>query len=633
MTSPLPWIASILIGAIPPAPVKSVCEWARTNVKLVGSARSEKYDPDITPWTKEPLERCNDGTKIVTFVAPIQSGKSAVGEIANCFWLSNWNGGDVQYNWQNDEQADARWEKRVEKIFKSCSALMGRTDPDRFKWKKGLVIFPHCNFTMQGVNTPRNVASDSIRGQINEEIHDIESGWEEGKLAQCYGRTTAFWNSVIFNISNAGKKGGQLHKAFLGGTQQHWTVKCPSCGNPNFKANWVYHTMRTRWDDTRPELGGLRYDSEKARYDDGKINYNKLLSTIRYQMPCGHCIQDDLTIRRALSLSGDYCQPVNEGAPLTERSYTLEAVSVDYIPWINLIKQKHEALLAMKWGDSKPWWDYLRERECQFSSDEERPIIRNIVLSPKKKDRDGMKDRLARIGSFDFQHGDTKEGEAQHFWHMICDVGVTPEGKLHVLIVSEGKELTEENLVATMNRHEVDPWLVGGDSGHAAKYIYNMCWKQGWYAFKGASGTEFFTHIDNSKRIYSPPRPLAPMASKDYKYDFITNPDLTTCPHPNEPMFILYSSYGLMDRVRWLRTSKDVVFEVPSDVSDDFKNHMEAWEVQQKAVSKTQRIEDVWVQLRKRDDLFKCLCYVALIMEDSNLIGAGFAKPPETKET
>src|SRR5882672_5590434 len=109
--------------------------------------------------------------------------ESTAGEIALCYWLATSNGGDLQYNWQNDLAADARCSKRVEKILKACAAVMARTSSDRFKWQKGLVIFPHCNLTMQGILTDRAVASDSIRFQINEEIHDAE-GWLPGRLQQ-----------------------------------------------------------------------------------------------------------------------------------------------------------------------------------------------------------------------------------------------------------------------------------------------------------------------------------------------------------------------------------------------------------------------------------------------------------------
>src|SRR5204863_3012256 len=136
------------------------------------------------------------------------------------------------------------------------------------------------------------------RGQVNEEIHDADN-WIPGRLAQAYGRTAAaFWNSIILNISNASHKRDQLHQAFLSGTQQEWQVRCPGCAQ--------YHTMRTRWEPERPDLGGLRYDMAESRLEDGEVDYGKLLPTIRYQMPCGYLVRDNIAERRALSLSGKY---------------------------------------------------------------------------------------------------------------------------------------------------------------------------------------------------------------------------------------------------------------------------------------------------------------------------------------
>ena len=204
------WLYSAWIAALPKAPPKSVVAWAEANVKLVGSARSERYTGDISPWTRAPIECANDGTRKMTFVKPIQAGGTSAGEIAILFWLAHWSSGDLQYNWQNDLAADERWRKHMEKKLKACAAVMARTSPDRFLWTKGLVIFPHCNFIMQGIFSDRSVASDSIRGQVNEEVHDAD-GWLPGRLEQAYGRTTAFWNAIIFNISNASRKGDQLH--------------------------------------------------------------------------------------------------------------------------------------------------------------------------------------------------------------------------------------------------------------------------------------------------------------------------------------------------------------------------------------------------------------------------------------
>ena len=270
----------------------------RVNFHPVDSSSGTDYLPETTPWTWDPTECADNGTEIMTFVKPIQSGGSTVGEGAITYWLSTHNGGNVQANWPNDKKSDERWSTRMEKIMKGCKPLMDRTDPARFKWNKGLVIFPHCNFFMQGILTANAVSSDPIRFQVNEELHDdsATSGWkDEGRLEQAYGRCTRFWNAVIFNISNAGKKDGQLHKAFLAGTMQHWQVKCPGCRE--------YHVMRMRWDDQHPEFGGLRYDSDKFRRKDGGLDYFGLQSTVRYQMPCGYIVRDDVSERRRLSLS------------------------------------------------------------------------------------------------------------------------------------------------------------------------------------------------------------------------------------------------------------------------------------------------------------------------------------------
>src|SRR5436190_13620538 len=100
------WILGQMLEAVPrPAP-KSIVKWAEREVKLVGSARSESYRASITPWTIDPIECGNNGTRRMTFVKPVQSGGSAVGEIVIEFWLSHWVSGDLQYNWPTDVQAD-----------------------------------------------------------------------------------------------------------------------------------------------------------------------------------------------------------------------------------------------------------------------------------------------------------------------------------------------------------------------------------------------------------------------------------------------------------------------------------------------------------------------------------------------
>lgn len=611
--TPLQLISDTWIQAASVKAIGSVTDWAVRNVKLVGSALSDTFDISITPWLREPLECAIDGTQKMTLIGPVQSGKSVVGEIAICYWLATQNGGDCQYLWQNDEASDARYDERFEKILRACLAVVARSYSDRFKWKKGLVIFPHANLIMQGVSTPRAVASKSIRFQVREEIHDSEGGWSEGRLDQADGRLTAFWNSVSFDISNSSRKGDQLHKAFMAKTRQQWQVKCPGCG--------LFHVMRARWEDKHPELGGLRYDSEGCRLENGDVIYSKLAPTVRYQMPCGYIVRDNVRERRALSLSGCYSAPAASSVP-GQKSFILEAVSVDYISWISLIQQKHQALAAKDNGNPDPWFAYLRERESQFIDPaRDRYSMPPIVLSENKtKQKPGLPGRIARIAAADRQKGTRAAGELPHWWHVVADVETLSDGRVHILIVSEGKVLTDANLVATFRDHDVKPSAVLIDSGWDTDHVYEICMEHGYYCVKGGGDSLFAGHEDGSKKIYSPAKPLHAMINQSPRFDYVTYQG-ELCVHPEEPMFMHYSKYGLLDFFAWLRTSPKIWFEIPSDVSQDFQEHLMAWGMEQKKKSGSDEIVKQWKQYSQSDHLLMCCCYVGLLLLDAELIG------------
>jgi hypothetical protein len=547
-----------------------------------------------------------------TFIKPIQSGGSAAGEVAICRRIARRIGGDIQYNWETDEKSDDRWDKRFERILRACRPVENLWPQDRSKAKRGLVNFPHVNFIMQGVFTKKKLSSDSIAFQVNEELHD----WKPGFLETAYGRTTAFWNPFIFNISNAGFKGDQLHEAFLSGSQEHWEVKCPGCG--------LYHTMRTRWDEKEPHLGGLRYDSKDAKRGKHEYDYTKLESTIRYQMPCGFLVHEDATLRRQLSLSGKYGEPKNPGAHISERSFTLEAVSVDYIPFIKLIRQKHQALKALSYGDPEPWITYLRERECRFYDRSDRPLLGNITLTPDlKKDRKGMDGRALRLFALDRQQGSLAKGEFPHWWLVIVDVAPNGDNQL----VFEGKILTDEDVIETLDRHECKRHHGCADSGDDTTFVYTFCLRHGINCVKGDKA-RFYAHEGGTKRIFSPEKPLHGMLGAKPKFDYTSDGLGGYHPDPREPMFWLYSKHGILERLHYILASKEVKCLIPNDVSDDFKAHMESWDLVREEQSDGS-FASVFRQVGERDDLRFCMAYVMMQMDMAGVIGASVGAEPE----
>lgn len=594
--------------AIPADRERSVIAWADRNVRTFG-ARGNAFDSTKTPWIIEPIERIGDGTtRKVTVVGPVQSAKSVITEVGACYVLATSTGGDVQWNFQDDEFADDRWDKRLRRILENCEPVKRRWPVgDRSQDRKGLVIFPHCSLTVQGVFTRKNVASDSIRFQFNDEIHL----WEPGRLAQAHNRTTAFWNSIIVNVSNAGDKNDQLDVEYRSGTAQPWTVRCPGCGE--------YHAMRLRWKDDEAHLGGLRYDADGCRLENGDYDYLKMQSTVRLQMPCGYAVREDM--RRQLSATGRYAEPTNTGTDGLHRSYTFDAASVDYIPLIKLIQEKHKALKALSYGDPQPFRAYVTERECNFWDAEDRPMLRSLEVKRNiRKNRDGLPGRFARYFALDRQQGSLKMGELPHWWLVIRDV--MPNGDS--LLVWEGKCLTDDDAIGAIKEHGCVMRCGVADSGDDTTHVYQFCLRHGINAIKG-SGEAFFRHKNGTRRIYSVETPLHKMlgapATHAYQIRGVEGV-MGWHPHIDEPMFWHYSNSGLMDRFHWLRSERSIVkWEVPEDVSNDYKKHMESWELTEERGGKSNQVRQIWKQIQRRDDLHKCEQYIAMLMEMAGLIG------------
>lgn len=608
----LAWLAGIFLDGIPQRPPASVVARCEMWVKLPGSALSSTFSTKHTPWVREPIECSGDGvTREDTFVAPIQSGKSTAGEAVLCDRIITQSNGDIQYNWQNGKKADERWLKRIEPILLACEELMKRAPKDRNKWTKGLVMFPHLNLTVQGVFTDSNVASDSIRTQINEELHDADGGWFPGRLQQAYGRLTAYWDSFVMNVSNAGYVGDQLHQVFHDGTQQHWMVKCPGCRQ--------FHILRTEWDDKRPDLGGLRYDSQGCKRGDFEYDYNRLESTIRYQMPCGYVLRDDKRQREALSETGRYSEPTNSNAHISKRSFTLEGVSVHYIPWLKLIQEKHVALKALRYGDIQKWAAYKRERECKFWDPNDRPFFGTVTLNSNvRKTREGLKKHPGfrmRLFSLDRQRGNFPE--PPHWWLAIRDVAIEDGNVIRTLLVYEGKVETDENVIAILDDHECERRFGVADSGDDTRHVYQFCYANNINAIKGGK-SDWYSHPapDGGRKIFSPPVGLHTMINAPPKYDYIRIGN-KLCMNADEPRFFQYAKAGIRNRLEWLRTAPGVKWETPEDVSDDYQKHMKAEELQVNG-----GVEE-WVKLAERNDLFVCECYIAMQMEIAGLIGAG----------
>jgi hypothetical protein len=595
-----------------------IIEWAESNVILASSARSKYFNAGITPWIREPIERMVDlTTRCVTFMKPVQSGGSTFGEVVMLYWIMFWRG-FLQYNWSNDKRSDERWASRIRPLFEQCL-------PEKFAKStisgKGDVDFGNVFFRMQGVFVSSNLDSDTIPLQLNEEIHD----WEKGHLKKAEGRSTAVWNFKRGNISNAGVRKDQLDQAHREGTMQQWEVWCPGCKK--------YHVLRTKWDEKRPDLGGLRYDATNCRRGFFEYDYNKMRTTIFYSMPCGFRVpNEDLIMRRGLSTSGKWSDPRNTGALLSNRSYSYDAVIVDYIDWMTLIQKKHEALKSRAYGDIAPWIKYCQEQECIPYDPNDVPSMNvTSVVTGLKKSREGLPAPRLRLFSLDRQQGEAKKGELPYWWLCIRDFKVEG-GKLKSRLVYEDKHEMDQDVIARLDEHKCNRWQGCADSGDDTTYVYTFCIKYGINAIKGGK-TIFYTHDDQSRHIYSQERPLHVMLNRPPNFDYVeveTNEGVVLMPDPREPMFWLYSKQGIRERLHSLRTYTD--YQTPDDVSDEYKSHQEAEQREERIIpSDGSRVYE-WVQYKDRNDQFVNECYIAMQADKAGLVILEATEKQENKE-
>ena len=572
------------------------------------------FDIRRTPQLIAPIQAMADiDTRIGTLVKPVQTGGSTAGEVVCAYWAAFFNG-LIQYNWQDDAKAADRWHDRIRRTLESAPEI--RRTGDRFEETICEARYANTTVRVQGVFNPSALDSDTVPLQINEEIHL----WKPGFLGKARRRQTQVWNAKALDISNAGDDGDQLHIAYETGTMEEWEALCPQCGQ--------YHEMHFRFDPAKPELGGLRWDSDGCKTESGRFNYNKLEGTIRYQFPCGYEIRDVASQRR--TLIGRYGQPKNEGAHVSHRSWTYEAVACDSIRWLSLIQEWHQAIRALRANDSEPMRRFVTERECKFWSESLRPFNGQILVNTAlKKNRDGLPDRAVRLAAFDKQKGRRSLGQLMHYWGVIRDVASNGDS----LLVWEGMVHTEADLLAIVKEHEVQPRCVIVDATWDTKHVMEFCYHNGINAVQGSNQNHWFAHADKIRRYYSEPRAIHLDLNAPPRFDY-SGSAAGWQPHVDEPMVWFYNKAGLLSNLMFLRNHKHnittanpeagpddyIVHDIPGDVSEDYQKQNDSWERKTGTRGRSKEHIEEWRQTRADDHLFMCEAYIANMMDVGGFI-------------
>lgn len=615
------------INAIPDAAPTDVVKWA-VDSKL--QCDGHTFDPVLCPQAVAPMQAMslrNHVCQIGTFVKPIQGGGSTGAEAVAAYW-ARYAYGLFLFYWQDADVAIRRWKERILPMLKSISLPWAGGRDELICEAK----FENVKLRLEGVYSEQALNSDTIPLIINEEVHL----WKPGHLVMSRGRQSRIWNKKSLDVSNATREGSQLHLAFQDGTMREWETACPVCG--------IKHAMHFRYNPNKPELGGLRWDAS-TRLDDGRPNYNKLEETIRYQFPCQHEIKADPASRRMLN--GDYSQPKNEGAHLSHESWISEAVSYDQISWLDLIKEWHGAIRALKAGDGEPMFRFVTQRECRFYNDDMIPFKGQIVMSKGIiKKREGMPNRAARLWKADWQAGYKHKSQLEHFWLVMKDV----DAGCNDLLIFEGRIDSENELIATLQEYDaVENGAGVVDCSFNTKHLLEFCYRNKFNAImSNLSRVGGFLHKeDGVRRFYDEGQAICGKLNVPPIYDPVETDD-GPAPNPLEPVVINVNKGGMIANHFFIREHKQrmtaaakaegrealpeeyIECVIPEDVSEEFQNQYGSWiRVGKEAKKKPDDVSsgiDRFQQIRQDDHMLVCCAGIDMLKDWSGLLGERLAK-------
>jgi len=579
-------------------------EWATKHVRLPHSARSEDFDISISPWLKMPSECITDGeTKEMTLVGAVQGAKTTLAEIAIPYWLSN-DPAPIMFNSDTDPAAKDWSESRMYPTLRASPATRNhmstlnrtKTSTTLLKWNPGtFAIF-------QGAHAKGNLQGKSIRYLINDEPWLYPAP----HLAEAYKRTTAFWNRFILNMSTGGEIGGELHGRWEISNVYFFHLRCPKCKDL-FYPYWSPISQ----EETGQEIGGMRWDKDCFDKETNRWDYNRLRETIYYQCPlCDHHIEDTPKNRRYMSANGDY--GLEKGGAHPERkAFHYNGIAVDWVPFYVMVEEYTKALASVRYGDTDLLKEFVLKRLAEFwDPDRHRPTIKSVSTIMDSKMRDGIADRTFRGGSIDRQHG--------HLWLLIRDWHIE---KGSILVHYEKVE-TGDEAEAIFNEFEVNPKFVMCDVANDQTKGLRMCDKYGWTAVHGSPRKSFQHNENDSKvrRIYAPIEYMDPFIGTKEQGD-------------SQVGMIYFSKHSTMDRLFALRSEAvDYSWKAPADVSDEYFQQMDSWELVDWRNPRTGVINKEFRQVRKHDHLLLCEMFQVILASIMGVIGSERVEEDQKEE-
>lgn len=320
----------------------------------------------------------NPSINEITCMCSAQSAKTET-LIALLLWAIAEDPGPILWVTSNQTEARKIARTRIMPAIDLCAPVIDKVPDGRYDRTTTTIYFPGCPLVICGADSPANLQSTPYRYIFLDEVRS----WKEGAVQMVSKRTRSFphsYKKVV--VSTPDMANDQMHRFFLAGSQSHWHCRCPDC-KTDFTLDW----------GDRKTKGGLKWDENEETIVEGKVVFDKLLETVRYQCPgCDRKWRDNPKDRKLLSNSGKWVS-YNTRRAKNIRSYNWNALLPWWPSWTNQVQEFFDAMAAMRVGAWKPLKDHYNETRGQVWSDEFRFA----------KDRGTIDERVGDYEVTDFQ--------------------------------------------------------------------------------------------------------------------------------------------------------------------------------------------------------------------------------------
>lgn len=412
------------------------------------------------------------GVSEITVLCSAQSAKTLT-LLAMLAWLLVEDPGPVLWVTAKLGEAKKLSKGRVIPLLERC-APVAEIMPSSRMYKTTLEIyFPNSPLVITGAESPASLQSTPFRYVILDEARSYPKGAIEmvSKRFRSYSHN---YKKVIITTPDA--EGDAVHRSFLTGSQSHWEVECPKCGE--------FHPMH--WGDGKSK-GGMKWDKNEETFDDktGIYQFDRLFETIRFECwnpDCDHEWRDELSQRKQISTVGRWADR-NASAPSNHRSYTWNALLPYWAGWRDQVKEFLMAKRALQWGDFSPLKDHINETRGEVWTDQLRYGDTEKYLEAREEDYDPLQpwaDEVRRFMTVDVQGAG-----GRHFWYVIRAWGTAAKSRL----LAYGKAYSWEELKSKAAEWKVRPGDVAVDSGHWAPEVYQQVIDSG-YQMKALKGDD-----------------------------------------------------------------------------------------------------------------------------------------------